>query len=260
MTGEMTGDEEDKERSAALDRFEEALEYRFKRRALLEHALRHSSYAHERAAETDTSGGVEVDALSENNERLEFLGDSVLAVVIAHALYAAKPEWREGDLTRALHALIEGRSLEKLARSFGVGSVIALGRTEHRSGGQEKASILENTMEAIIGAIYLDGGLDAVSALINRAFAESLAADAPPVERDPKTEFQERVMASVSEFPSYRVVHDSLVEGAENRFTIEVVVKGETLASGVGRTKRAGERKAAATALDRWRSDHPLEL
>ena len=151
----MTGAEE---RSVALDRLEEALDYRFERRTLLENALRHSSYTHERAAEKEAG--------LENNERLEFLGDAVLALVVAHSLYAAKPDWREGDLTRALHALVEGRSLEKLARSFDVGAAIELGRTECQSGGQEKPSILENTMEAIVGAIYLDGGLDAATAFI----------------------------------------------------------------------------------------------
>lgn len=241
----------EEERSAVLDRLEAALGYRFETRALLENALRHSSYTHERAAEKDA--GVE------NNERLEFLGDAVLAVAVAHSLYVAKPDWREGDLTRALHALVEGRSLEKLARSFEVGAAIELGRTERQSGGREKPSILENTMEAIVGAIYLDGGLDAVTHFIERSFGESLAADAPPVRRDPKTEFQERVMAIVGEFPAYHVVDDSLVEGDENRFTLEVVVEGRPLARGVGRTKRAGERLAAEAALVQWRVDHPEE-
>ena len=246
----MSGDEG---RGAALDRLEIALGYRFDRRALLEHALRHSSYAHERSTQQAD------DSEFEDNERLEFLGDAVLAVVVASALYTAKPDWREGDLTRALHAIVEGRSLEKLARSFEVGSVIQLGRTERHSGGQEKPSILENAMEAIVGAIYLDGGLDAVTAFVERAFAEALATDATPVRRDPKTEFQERVMATAGEFPAYHVVDDSLVEGDENRFTVEVVVQGEALARGVGRTKRAGERRAAARALERWRVDHPVE-
>ena len=244
---------EDEERSDALDRLEAALGYRFVQRTRLEHALRHSSYAHERSTQPeDESGG-------ESNERLEFLGDAVLALVVAHALYTAKPDWREGDLTRGLHALVEGRSLEKLARSFEVGSVIALGRTERHSGGQEKPSILENTMEAIIGAIYLDGGLDAATTFVERAFRDALATDAVPVRRDPKTEFQERVMATLGEFPAYRVVHDSLVEGDENRFTVEVVVQGQTLARGVGRTKGASERLAADGALERWQADHPVE-
>ncbi len=241
------------ERGESLDGLEAALEYRFDRRSLLEQALRHSSYAHEHSTREEGEKPVE------NNERLEFLGDAVLAVVVAHSLYLAKPDWREGDLTRALHAVVEGRSLAKLARSLGVGPVIQLGRTERHSGGQEKPSILENTMEAIIGAIYLDAGLDAATGFIERVFADALTADAPPVRRDPKTELQERVMAKLGEFPAYRVVDDSLVEGDEDRFTVEVVVQGRALARGVGRTKRAGERLAAADALKQWPADQQAE-
>jgi len=241
------------ERDEGLDGLEAALGYHFDRRVLLEQALRHSSYAHERSTQAEDEKPVE------NNERLEFLGDAVLAVVVAHSLYMAKPDWREGDLTRALHAVVEGRSLAKLARSLEIGPAIRLGRTERHSGGQEKPSILENTMEAIIGAIYLDGGLEAATGFVERAFADALAADAAPVRRDPKTELQERVMAEVGEFPCYRVIDDSLVEGDENRFTVEVVVQGRPLARGVGRTKRAGERLAAADALEVWRADPAAE-
>ena len=237
--------------SDALDRLEAVLGYRFGRRALLENALVHSSYAHEKS----TPGGGAVV----HNERLEFLGDAVLGLAVADALYRAQPDWREGDLSRALHALVEGRSLSKLARSFELGSVIRLGRTEQQSGGEDKPSILENAMEAVIGAVYLDGGLDAVSALVERVFGEALAVDSPPVRRDPKTEFQERVMATHGEFPGYRLVSDSLVEGDERRFTVEVVVRGNALAQGVGRTKRSAERLAAAAALEKWEVQASVE-
>lgn len=242
---------EEAERADVLDRLEAALGYRFVRRALLEDALRHSSYANERSSQQATR--------VEDNERLEFLGDAVLAIVVAHALYRAQPEWREGELSRALHALVEGRSLVKLARSFELGSAIRLGSTERASGGQEKASILENAMEAVVGAIYLDGGLDAAASFVEAAFGEALTADAAPVRRDPKTEFQERVMADEGCFPEYRVVTDSLVEGDEERFTVEVVLHGKPLARGVGRTKRAAERLAAADALANWQAEATVE-
>jgi ribonuclease-3 len=257
-----------------LERLEVALGYHFEDRSLLEHALRHSSYAHEESksqgpkrnavdtADTaDTAGtdeATEADgtqAAVEDNERLEFLGDAILALVVADLLYRAKPQWREGELTRSLHALVEGRSLEKLARSLDVGAAIQLGRTERHSGGHEKASILENTMEAILGAIYLDSGLEAVRVFVARVFADALAADAVPVRRDPKTEFQERAMARNGEFPAYHLVCDSLIEGDENRFTVEVALQGKALARGVGRTKRAGEREAASGALVGWNVD-----
>jgi ribonuclease-3 len=235
------------ERRAALAELESALGAPFENRDLLEEALRHSSYTHERI----TRDGVRLS----NNERLEFLGDSVLGLVVAHALFDAKPEWREGELSRALHALVEGRSLARLAQTLEIGPLIQLGRTEQQSGGIDKPSILADAMEAILGAIFLDRGLEAVVAFIEKAFGDALAADAPVVRRDPKTEFQECVMAAEGEFPSYRVAVDSQVEGDELRFTVEVFVGDRALARGVGRTKRAAERVAAKNALEKWPSE-----
>jgi len=232
---------------AGLDELEKALGHRFRRRALLENALRHSSYAYEHEG-------------APSNERLEFLGDSVLGLCVAHALYAAKPEWAEGELTRALHALVDGRSLARLARSLELGSLLQLGRTERQSGGQEKNSILADAVEAVIGALYLDAGLQAVDAFVARSFAPALAADAAPVPRDPKTEFQERVMASEGEFPTYRLVRDSDIEGDDERFRVEVLVVGRRLAEGIGRTKRAAERSAAQAALGSWAPDAKQEV
>lgn len=220
-----------------MERIEKALEHRFARRELLARALCHSSFAHENPG-------------TDSNERLEFLGDSVVGLVVAEALFRSKPEWDEGQLTRAMHALVEGRSLAALARSFDLGSAMKLGRTERQSGGAEKSSILADAMEALIGAYYLDAGLEAVAGFIERVFAEALAADAPQVERDPKTELQERLMASDGTFPTYRVMRDSEVEGDEERFEVEVVHDGRSLAMGAGRTKRAAERLAAARALE----------
>jgi ribonuclease-3 len=235
---------EEAERPAALERFELALGVSFKNPALLEDALRHSSFAHERRQRGD-------DLLADN-ERLEFLGDAVLGLAVAQALYRGHPDWREGDLSRALHALVEGRSLTRLAKRLELGPLIRLGRTEQQSGGMEKPSILADGIEAVIGAIFLDRGLEAVVQFVELAFGKALETDAPIVERDPKTEFQERVMSVVGEFPSYRVVEDSQVEGDDQRFTVEVRVRGEALARGIGRTKRAAERLAAEEALTDW--------
>jgi ribonuclease III len=218
-----------------LSRLEASLGHHFTRPELLALALRHASHAHE-------SGS------GENNERLEFLGDAVLGLVVAHALYAAHPDWREGDLTRGLHALVEARSLARLARTLALGEAIALGRS---SGGRAKASILADALEAVVGAIYIDGGLAAVERFARIHFAEALAADAPPVARDPKTELQERTMAQVGSFPDYCLVADSGVEGDDQRFTVEVSLQGEALARAAGRTKRAAQREAALLALGR---------
>jgi len=253
---------EDADWEARLDRLEQALDHRFHDRTILEKALQHSSFAHEIALggtasrsgrnSGDTSGGDSGgDPKHESNERLEFLGDAVLALVVAEALYVAKPDWREGDLTRALHSIVEGRSLAGLARSIGVGEALRLGQTEESSDGRDKPSILENAMEALIGALYLDGGLDPVERFVGRSFEQALAADAVRVERDPKTELQETLMAAEGEFPTYRLLRDSKVEGDEARFTVEVTSKGRALAEGIGRTKRAAEKGAARLALER---------
>lgn len=232
-------------RGAAVAELEAALGHRFADASLFATALRHASYAHERAREA----GGEADPESESNERLEFLGDAVLALVVAEALYAAKPDWREGELTRALHAIVEGGSLAALAESLGVGAVMRLGRTEESSGGASKPKVLEDAMEALIGAMYLDGGLDPVRRFVGARFAEAVAADAVPVERDPKTELQERLMREVGEFPSYRLTGDTGIEGDDLRFSVEVLSKGEVLGRGTDRTKRRAEKAAAREAL-----------
>ncbi len=230
-------------RAGVIARLEGTLSHRFARPELLETALCHASFAHE--------AGLRGEAGSESNERLEFLGDAVLGLVVADALYAAHPHWQEGELTRGLHALVEARSLARLAREIELGEALALGRTEHSSGGAQKASILADAMEAVIGALYLDGGLEAVRRFFLARFGEALARDSAPVARDPKTELQERTMAEVGVFPTYRLVADSAIEGDDRRFTVEVLLAGEPLGRATDRTKRAAEREAARAALAR---------
>ncbi|MBY0400045.1 ribonuclease III [Myxococcota bacterium] len=227
---------EPESREAVRFRLEAVLHHRFARPELLETALRHASYAHETG-----EGG--------SNERLEFLGDAVLGLVVAHALFAAHPDWREGDLTRAQAALVEARSLARHARDLELGSALVLGRTEQSSGGHEKASILADAFEAVVGALFVDGGLAAVERFVHARFAAAFAAGSAPVARDPKTELQERTMAAVGVFPTYQLVADSGIEGDEQRFTIEVALCGEALARASDRTKRAAEREAARIAL-----------
>jgi ribonuclease-3 len=217
---------------------EAALGYEYASRTLLATALTHSSRAHEHYG-------------TESNERLEFLGDSVIGLVVAHLLYEAHPEWAEGQLTRALHRLVDRPGLASLARRIDVGPHIRLGRTELSSGGSEKPSILADTMEALIGAMYLDGGLAPVEALARDRFSESLAAEASPVGLDPKTRFQEWVMAEFGSFPAYQLAFDTGVEGDENRFTTEVSVEKHLWASGNGRSKRQAEQNAASAAYTR---------
>jgi ribonuclease-3 len=226
------------ERAADLQSLEARLQYCFRDPTLLETALRHSSFANE-------TPGVE------SNERLEFLGDAVIGLVVAHLLFDANAAWREGDLTRGLHRLVDRRSLAQQGRALDLGAHLLLGRTEQSSGGREKPSILADALEAVIGAIFLDGGLDPVRELAGRLFSDSLGADSPRVERDPKTRFQEAIMAKFGEFPSYSLEADTGVEGDDLRFRICVCVGEESWGQGVGRTKRAAERAAAEQGLER---------
>jgi len=220
-----------------LDRglLERALGYRFEDEKLLEAALRHSSWAHERG--------------EESNERLEFLGDAVLGLVAARLLYESHPGWSEGDLTRARHRMVEGRVLAEVAREVGVGPHLSLGSTEQHGDGAAKASILEDAMEAIVGAMYLDGGIPPVEAWVRRVFGDLLEGAAPPVERDAKSEFQERVMARFGEFPIYEMVHDTQVETDDQRFTVAACDLFERWAFATERSKRAAEKEAARLAL-----------
>jgi ribonuclease-3 len=222
--------------SAPIAELERALGHVFSNRELLATALRHSSQAHE-------------DGNGDSNERLEFLGDSVIGMVVAELLFRAHPDWAEGDLTRALHALVDKGSLAEQARRLEIGRQLELGRTERQSGGHSKDRILADALEALVGAMYLDAGLEPVVALANRVFAAAFAQGAPRAGRDPKTELQETVMKDSGELPSYSVAHDSGVDGDEERFQVEVRFGGEVLGSGSGRSKRRAERQAAQAAL-----------
>jgi ribonuclease-3 len=217
------------------DELFEKLGHRFEDSALLATALTHASAAFER----DGTRG---------NERLEFLGDAVLDLVVARLLYSAHPDWREGELTRARSALVNTRFLARQARTLGLSEYLVLGRTERRSGGTEKERVLANLFEAVIGALYLDGGLAPVFRLVESCFGEALAGEAT-LQRDPKTRFQEWAHATLRETPRYTVLEDTGVEEAEDRFTVAVTVSGEAWARGCGRSKRAAERAAAAEAL-----------
>jgi ribonuclease-3 len=217
---------------------EAVLGHRFRDASLLETALTHPSRAHE------IDGG-------RSNERLEFLGDAVLDLVVAQALYDAHPEWNEGELTRARAALVNTRDLAARARALGLQDHVRLGRTEQRTGGEEKDSILGNLFEAVVGALYLDGGLSPVRTLVQSAFGAELGAETSVPERDAKTSFQEWAHARYRTTPCYRTLVDSGVADDERRFTVEVSIDDEAWGRGVARTKRIAERLAAKDALAR---------
>ena len=216
---------------------EERLGHRFAAPELLEAALTHPSYAN------DHGGGG-------GNERLEFLGDAVLGTAVAQLLYAGYPEWPEGHLTRARAALVNASALAEKARRLELGLHARLGRTEQRGGGSSKERILANLFEAVIGAMYLDGGIEPVRGLVLRCFGELLGGETM-LQRDPKTRFQEWAHATLGGTPRYAVLKDSGVEDAEDRFTVEVSVNEEPWGTGSGRSKRIAERAAAAEAWQR---------
>ena len=220
---------------SSRQRLETALGHQFADPELLERALRHASLANEEG--------------TESYERLEFLGDAVLGLVTAELLHEAHPGWSEGELTQARRMMVDGEALARVARELDLGEAVMLGATERQGGGASKASILGDALEALVGAVYLDAGLAPVRSWVQRTFAELLSVDTPPVARDAKSEFQERVMARFGIFPDYEVVHDNGIESDALRFTVAVKVQGERWAFATDRTKRGAEKQAASFAL-----------
>jgi ribonuclease-3 len=222
----------------SLAELEAALGHRFARPELLELALTHSSSAQD-------------DAAVPNNDRLEYLGDAVLDMLVAHALFAAHPDWREGELTWTRAALVRTSALAERARALDLGRFVRLGKSERLSQGREKASILANVFEAVIGALYLDGGLEPVRALVERLYGAALRAEAAPVQRDAKMLFQEWAHRRFRVTPTWRIVRDSGDDGDPSRFEAEACIGDEIFGRGTARTKRDAERAAAQDALAR---------
>ncbi len=220
----------------------EQLGHEFENTELLDQALTHPSAAHERPGVKD-------------NERLEFLGDAVLDLVIGRILFEDQTDWQEGQLTRARAALVRTESLAARARQIDLGRYVRLGRTELQSGGAEKDRILANLFEAVVGALYLDAGIETVFRFSERVFAGPLAQGEAVLERDPKTRFQEWAHADRRETPTYRNLLDTGEDSAEDRFTVAVELSDEVWGTGTARTKKLAERLAAAEALKRTRED-----
>ncbi|HXH25836.1 MAG TPA: ribonuclease III [Vicinamibacterales bacterium] len=223
-----------------FDELQARIGYRFRDRGLLEHALTHKS----RAAE-DVSGGV-VD-----NESLEFLGDAVLGLVVADALFRRYPEYTEGQKSKIKAAIVSTQSLARHAEALGLGAHLILGRGEEKTGGRFKQALLADAYEALIAAIYLDGGLEAAAAFLQRELRDAIeAGSAQTVARDYKSALQERLQALGRPLPEYRVSGEA---GPDHRkvFSVEVVVDGAVLGAATGRAKKEAEQEAARLALAR---------
>ncbi len=202
--------------------------------ALLLRALMHRSYAYE-------NGGLP------NNERLEFLGDSVLGLVVTDSLYAAHPDLAEGQLAKLRAAVVNMRALAEVARTLSLGDYIFLGHGEESTGGRDKASILADTMEAVIGAVYLSVGLAAATTFVHHLLDPLMKSTAGlGAGLDWKTSLQELTASGSLGVPEYRVTEEG--PDHEKTFHAESVVGSEVLGSGSGHSKKEAEQKAAAIA------------
>ena len=179
-----------------------------------------------------------------HNERLEFLGDSILGFVIAEALYNKFPDLSEGDLTRMRSSLVKGVTLAKLAADFGLGEFLVLGQGELKSGGHKRESILEDVIEAIIGAVFLDSDLETCKSLILSWFTAHLSVIKPGGHKDPKTRLQEYLQGRKIPLPQYEVIN---IEGKSHNQTFTISCTTEVLAD-VVITKASSRRKAEQTA------------
>jgi ribonuclease-3 len=224
---------------------EENLGYTFADEGLLQRALAHRSFCSEHPGNA-------------SNERLEFLGDAVLGVVVTDRIYADYPDLPEGELAKVRAAVVSSEALASVAVDLALGTFILLGRGEEGSGGRGKPSILADSMEAVIGAVYLDGGLSAATALVLHLLEERIAEAAEdPGTRDFKTRLQELAIHAVDEIPRYEVV-DSGPDHAKE-FEATVYLGGVPRGSGAGSSKKQAEQVAAAEAWEWLREQVPIE-
>ena len=221
-----------------MQELEKKLNYTFRNPALLSEALSHSSYANEHRA-----------AHLNSNERLEFLGDSVLGFVTAEFLFAQHPDLPEGDLTRIRAALVCEQSLYEVARKLELGKFLKLGRGEESGGGRERTSILADATEAVFAAVYLDGGIAAASELIHRVLLDAEREEVVEERRrDYKTALQELVQRQADQVLTYRMVGEQGPDHAKV-FQAEVQLNGKPLGTGSGHSKKEAEQAAAKAAL-----------
>ncbi len=228
---------------------QKALAYRFQNPLVLQQALVHRSYAHENPQERRG-----------DNERLEFLGDAVLSLTISHMLLERFPDADEGTLSRMRASLVNEEQLARIAGNLGLGELLLLGKGEELSGGRTKPSILADAVEALLGAVYWDGGLEPALAIVRRFFQAKLAqaeTDEDPLRRldkDFKTQLQEVSQARMRLVPQYEVERE---EGPDHdkTFYIAVSLAGRVIARGAGKSKKAAEQAAAREALALLESD-----
>ena len=222
-------------REAQLRAVEERLGHRFADISLLDRALTHSSHANEDAAGAG------------HNEPLEFLGDSVIGFVIADLLHRRDPEGREGGKSKMRAQLVSARSLARRAAELGLPDLLLLGRGEEKSGGRKKTALWADAYEAVIAALYVDGGVEAAHRFVSAEFATDLERPALPTE-DHKSVLQEILQARGDPVPEYELVAEE-GPGHRRRFKVRCLVRGEPLAEGEGFSKKQAQQEAARNAL-----------
>ncbi|MGI5986517.1 MAG: ribonuclease III [Dysosmobacter sp.] len=223
-----------------MQELEKKLNYTFRDPGLLHEALSHSSYANEHRS-----------AGRRSNERLEFLGDSVLGFVTAEFLFVQHPDLPEGDLTRIRAALVCEQSLYEVARKLDLGAYLKLGRGEEAGGGRQRTSILADATEAVFAAVYLDGGIGAASDLIHRVLLDAEKEEAVEERRrDYKTALQELIQRQADQVLSYRMIGE---EGPDHdkTFRAQVLLNDQPVGTGSGHSKKEAEQSAAKDALSR---------
>lgn len=220
-----------------LAEFQRKIGYTFKNEKLLERALTHTSYANENKEKANG-----------HNERLEFLGDSVLSLSVAHTLFTRYPDRFEGDLTRGRAALVCEKTLYLMAKEIDLGDYLLLGKGEDLSGGRNRPSVLSDAYEAVIAAIYLDGGMEEAEKFILPRAEKYLENHFSEIPRDYKSELQEIIQQNPEERISYVLVKESGPDHNKT-FTVEVRLNSNVIGEGVAPSKKQAEQQAAREAL-----------
>jgi len=226
-------------REEALHQLELRLGHRFRELALLDRALTHISEAHE-----DLSGR------THHNEPLEFLGDSVLGFLVAVFLHRQAPEGVEGTKSKLKAHLVSAISLARRAAALGLPELLRLGRGEEKTGGRTKSALWGDAYEAVIAALYLDGGIEAAERFVQSEFGSDIVSFDEHTLRDFKTRLQERLQAAGRAVPRYDVVEE-LGPSHRKRFRVQCVIDGLALAEGEGHSKKEAQQEAARQALER---------
>ena len=224
--------------------FQHSISYTFKDPQLLERALTHKSFANE-------------NKVPYHNERMEFLGDAVLSLIVSEHLMRTCPDSTEGDLSRLRAAIVSEPALAVIGRTLALGSYLLLGKGEEQTGGRDKDSLLADALEALIAALYLDAGKDTAEAFILRFFEDVIKRTcASRTTLDYKTALQERCQERLKQLPEYRVVSEAGPDH-QKQFDVELLVRGQVYGRGTGKSKKEAEQKAAKEALEKLRSQEP---